>query len=83
MGRYSIVSDAERNREKTNEQAEQSDSAEDESESTSNKERVRITQRLPADLAEDIDAIQDQYNLSTRNATINFILTQGINQLRS
>ena len=57
MGRDSIVSDAERNREKTNEQTEQSESVENESGSSSN-ERVRITQRLPADLAEDIDEIQ-------------------------
>ena len=82
MGRDSIVSDAERNRKKDSEQAERSDSAENESESSSN-ERVRVTQRLPAELAEEIDEIQNQYNLSSRNATINFILTHGINHLQS
>jgi hypothetical protein len=78
MGRDSILDDANQNRQQNtgSEPADESDSETDEE-----SDRVRVTQRLPPALAADVDIVQERYNLPSRNATINFILTQGIDQL--
>lgn len=86
MPRDSIVDDAERKRQQTAESAEQAtepDESEDDtdSESTDESERVRLTQRMSPDLATKVDAVQERYQLPSRNATINFILSEGIDQL--
>jgi hypothetical protein len=85
MGRDSILDDADRNRQ-NNQESEQSDSANESetdtaSENDGSSDRERVTQRIPAGLVADIDAVQEQYSLPSRNATINFILNQGTDQL--
>jgi hypothetical protein len=77
MGRDSILDDAEQNRQQNNQESEQTS----ESDGETDGDRVRITQRLPSDLAADVDAVQKKYSLPSRNATINFILNQGVDQL--
>ena len=78
MSRDSILDDATQNRQQNaeSEPMDESDSDPDEE-----SERVRVTQRLPAALAADVDSVQERYNLPSRNATINFILTRGIDEL--
>lgn len=78
MARDSILDDADRTRQQNNQESEQSDSAD---EADEDGDRVRVTQRLPSDLADDVDAVQEKYSLPSRNATINFILNQGIDQI--
>lgn len=73
MGRDSILDNAEKDK--------QNDQPNQPPESAEDSDRVRITQRLPADLAADVDAVQERYSLPSRNATINFILNQGIEHL--
>ena len=73
MGRDSILDDA-----GNDDQNSQTDQPPDSPEDSG---RVRITQRLPADLAADVDTVQERYSLPSRNATINFILNQGIEHL--
>lgn len=77
MGRDSILDDADKNRQQNNQESEQASEPKGEADG----DRVRITQRLPSDLAADVDAVQEKYSLPSRNATINFILNQGIDQL--
>jgi multidrug resistance efflux pump len=77
MGRDSILDDAEQSRQQNEQVSDQSLESADEADG----DRVRITQRLPADLAADVDAVQEKYSLPSRNATINFILNQGVGRL--
>lgn len=77
MGRDSILDDADKNRQQNDQESEQASKSESEDDGG----RVRITQRLPSDLAADVDAVQEKYSLPSRNATINFILNQGVDQL--
>lgn len=77
MGRDSILDDADKNRQQNNQESEEASEPDDETDG----DRVRITQRLPSDLAADVDAVQEKYSLPSRNATINFILNQGIDSL--
>lgn len=48
---------------------------------TSGDGRRRLTQRIPADLARDIETIQKKYGLGTRNGTINFLLNHAAENL--
>ena len=79
MGRDSILDDADRTREQNNQESEQASEPADEADGDG--DRVRVTQRLPSDLADDVDAVQEKFSLPSRNATINFILNQGVDQL--
>jgi hypothetical protein len=76
-GRDSILDEAERNED----EPEPADESESDTESGEESDRVRITQRLPPDLAADVKAVKKRYNLPSRNAAVNFILTQGIDSL--
>jgi hypothetical protein len=78
MGRDSILDDTDQSRQQNEQESEPSDSAD---EADGDGDRVRVTQRLPPDLAADVDAVKEKYSLPSRNATINFILNQGIDQL--
>lgn len=86
MSRDSILDDAERTRERstddqhTDQPVDESTADADNPDET-DSERVRLTQRMPADLAADVDAVQERYQLPSRNATINFILNHGIETL--
>jgi hypothetical protein len=45
------------------------------------EERERLTQRVPKGLLDDVDRVQEQYHLPSRNATINFMLNQAADGL--
>lgn len=44
-------------------------------------ERVKLTQRMPPSLVSQVDRVQEEYALPSRNAAINFIVKQGIKDL--
>lgn len=88
MSRDSILDDAERNREQNEDESESvqdSDTAatEDGTANETGDDRKRVTQRIPRDMLDDIDAVQERYVLPSRNAAINFILKHGTNELLS
>lgn len=74
MSRDSIIDEAEQKKQ----QETQSESEPDEEEEES---RTRLTQRVPDDLLEDVEAVEEKYRLPSRNAAINFILTRGVEDL--
>jgi len=77
MSRDSILDEAEQ---KT-EQAADDDVADTESEqdqgADSSDDRARLTQRVPKDLLEDIDKVKERFHFSSRNETINFMLSNA------
>lgn len=81
MGRESIVDDAERNRHQSTAESEQGSDADPAGEDETGNDRKRTTLRIPRDLLADVDAVEEQYALPSRNAAINFILKQGTNNL--
>lgn len=40
-------------------------------------DRAQFTQRMPNDLLDDVERVQDKLGLSSRNATINFLLNHA------
>jgi hypothetical protein len=80
MGRDSILDDADRNRQQNEDDSEPANESPSDTENDE-EERVRLTQRMSPELAEKVDAVQERYQLPSRNATINFILNQGTDQL--
>jgi hypothetical protein len=82
MGRDSILDDAERTRQQNEDESEPADESPGDGDAENGEEeRVRLTQRMTPDLAAKVDAVQDRYQLPSRNATINFILIEGIDSL--
>lgn len=77
MPRDSILDEAEQN------QATDQDGAEDDAgdDQEDDDERVRLTQRTPKDLVDDVEAVQEQYHLPSRNAAINFMLKTASDDL--
>lgn len=75
MPRDSILDEAER-KQQNSEENNGSEDAEGESE-----ERERVTQRIPSDIIDEIDAVQKKYRHSSRNATINFMLDHAADDL--
>jgi hypothetical protein len=43
--------------------------------------RQKLTQRMPADLVDEVDRIKEEYGLGSRNATINFMVKQAAKDL--
>lgn len=81
MSRDSIIDEAAENKQDT-EPAESAGDTEEESQDEEGEEgRTRLTQRVPDDLLDDVETVQEKYRLPSRNATINFILTTGIEDL--
>jgi hypothetical protein len=80
MGRDSILDEAEQDEDESEPQPEPDESTSD-GEDDEDIERVRLTQRMTPELAEKVDTVQDRYQLPSRNATINFILIEGIDSL--
>ena len=72
MGRDSILNDAERKKD---------DEPEPTNDDGGDDERVKLTQRMPEDLVRQVDRVQEEYALPSRNAAINFIVKQGIREL--
>ncbi|KOX92722.1 hypothetical protein [Halorubrum tropicale] len=77
MARDSILDEAEQN------QANDQDAAEDDAGDGQEDDdgRVRLTQRTPQDLLDDVEAVQEQYHLPSRNAAINFMLKTASDDL--
>lgn len=75
MARDSILDEAEQN------EANNESGSEAEDESGGSDERVRVTQRIPKDLADDVERVQEEYSLPSRNATINFMLKHAAKDL--
>ncbi|ELY53427.1 hypothetical protein C491_21101 [Natronococcus amylolyticus DSM 10524] len=82
MPRDSILDDAEQS-EENNENGSRTDSGSDTGteDDSGGDNRVRVTQRIPQDLADDIDRVQEEYSLPSRNATINFMLKHASKDL--
>jgi hypothetical protein len=78
MSRDSIIDEAEQK--KQQETQSEPEPGEDESEEQE-ESRTRLTQRVPDDLLEDVEAVEEKYRLPSRNAAINFILTRGVEDL--
>lgn len=47
-------------------------------ESTDESDREQLTQRMPGDLVEDIDEFADRMGFGSRNAAINFLVRQAL-----
>lgn len=77
MARDSILEEA--TTAEQNNENEQNNSAEDtnDPEADDDEERVKLTQRMPPDLLEEVDRVQDELALPSRNATINFLVKQA------
>lgn len=80
MSRDSILDEAEQ---KSDQSTVDDDSSADskQEESTGSGDRTRLTQRVPDDLLNDIDEVQEQFHLSSRNETINFMLSNAADDL--
>jgi hypothetical protein len=82
MPRDSILDDAEQTEEDNENGSEPNSNPDTETEDDSGGDgRVRVTQRIPQDLVDDIDRIQEEYSLPSRNATINFMLKHASKDL--
>lgn len=44
------------------------------------EERVRITQRIPGDLLDDVERVQKKHHLPSRNAAVNFMLNAAADE---
>jgi hypothetical protein len=78
MSRDSIIDEA---AEKTDKQTEADDDDDAEEEASDTEERERLTQRVPTDLLEDVERVQEKYHLPSRNAAINFMLNASADDL--
>jgi hypothetical protein len=78
MSRDSILDEAEQNR-SDDQPADQDDV--DDADQEKSDERERLTQRVPPDLLKDVEDVQEQYHLPSRNATINFMLNAAADEL--
>jgi hypothetical protein len=78
MSRDSILDEAEQNR--ADDQPDEQDAVDD-ADQEDGEERERLTQRVPPDLLEDVERVQEQYHLPSRNATINFMLNAASDEL--
>lgn len=74
MGRDSILNDAEEK------QSDGTQPAGDDDQDTED-DRVKLTQRMPGDLVDEVDRVQDEYALSSRNTAINFLVKQGLKEV--
>ena len=82
MPRDSILDDAEQSDEDNANGSETDSDPDTEAEDDSGgDDRVRVTQRIPQDLADDVDRVQEEYSLPSRNATINFMLKHASKDL--
>jgi hypothetical protein len=77
MSRDSIIDEAAEKKEEPESTESASTDAEDEQEES----RTRLTQRVPDDLLEDVERVQEKYRLPSRNAAINFMLTNAADDL--
>jgi len=77
MSRDSIIDEAAEKKQDT----ESADTEEEPQGEEGEESRTRLTQRVPDDLLDDVETVQEKYRLPSRNATINFILTHGIEDL--
>jgi len=65
-------------------EAEQREADEDDADGADQEDgddRVRLTQRTPQDFVDDVEAVQEQYHLPSRNAAINFMLKTASDEL--
>lgn len=53
----------------------------DDGDESDGESRQKLTQRMPADLVDEVDRIQEEYGLGSRNATINFMVKQAAKDL--
>lgn len=74
MSRDSILDEAGESTEKA---SDDTDSNADDEE----PERTRITQRIPDDLLEDVERVQEKHHLPSRNAAVNFMLNAAADDL--
>ena len=81
MPRDSILDDAEQSEDNANGSETDSDPDTETEDDSEGNDRVRVTQRIPQDLADDIDRVQEEYSLPSRNATINFMLKHASKDL--
>ncbi|NKE37763.1 hypothetical protein GWG54_18530 [Natronococcus sp. JC468] len=82
MPRDSILDDAEQSKEdNANGSGTDSDPDTKTEDDSGGDSRVRVTQRIPQDLADDVDRVQEEYSLPSRNATINFMLKHASKDL--
>lgn len=77
MPRDSIIDEAKEKQQEAQDQVE----AEAETDEGEEESRTRLTQRVPDDLLDDVEAVEEKYRLPSRNAAINFILTRGVEDL--
>ena len=80
MPRDSILDDAEQS-EEDNANGSETDSDTEAGDDSGGDDRVRVTQRIPQDLADDVDRVREEYSLPSRNATINFMLKHASKDL--
>jgi len=80
MSRDSILDEAEQKSDQSESENDSSTGSEQE-ENTENSERTRLTQRVPDDLLDDIDEVKKQFHFSSRNETINFMLSNAADDL--
>ncbi|WP_256394191.1 ribbon-helix-helix domain-containing protein [Natronoarchaeum rubrum] len=66
----------------TQEADEESDASETDSESQ-DTEREQLTQRMPPNLVERVDEFAQENGISSRNAAINMLVQQGLQQFGS
>jgi len=77
MSRDSIIDEAAEKKE----EPESTESAPTDAEDDQEESRTRLTQRVPDDLLEDVEQVQEKYRLPSRNAAINFMLTNAADDL--
>jgi hypothetical protein len=77
MSRDSILDEAEQNR--ADDQPADQDADVDQEDDA--EDRERLTQRVPENLLDDVERVQEQYHLPSRNATINFMLNAAADDL--
>jgi hypothetical protein len=80
MPRDSILDDAEQT-EEDNANGSRTDPNTKAEDDSGGDDRVRVTQRIPQDLVDDVDRVQEEYSLPSRNATINFMLKHASKDL--
>jgi len=73
MSRDSIIDEATEASEK---EAADTDSSTDDEEAG----RTRITQRIPDDLLDDVERVQEKHHLPSRNAAVNFMLNAAADE---
>jgi hypothetical protein len=83
MARDSILDEAEGKAQKQDhEEAEEADADEQPSDGSSGDgSRQKLTQRMPSDLVNEVDRVQEEYGLGSRNATINFMVKKAAKDL--